>query len=274
VRELEHPPLLLLGDTRARQQGTRVVRPQVSQRHHTQQVAPPRIPPPRPLRSVPARDHDQRGPWQRRHELLPQPILERHRPLEGVEQQRDRLATRKHLPRRRLNGPPHRPKLGHERPRRRLDRTQIKAHDSDPGIRGRLGERAQQRSLANSAGTVEPQHAERRFRRSERPYEQLELRRASHEPPPPRTLQAVSHRRDQRGLVGILRRTRNHRLIQASLTATHRRARTRTPCLPSVRGQAEWLDPTARRLFSGAKPQRMHCRPRAQTRAGKVRAQA
>ena len=100
----------------------------------------------------------------------------------------------------RLGGQPDRPpELGHERRWRRLDRAQVEAHDVDAGVRGRLGERAQQRGLAHPARTVYPQHAERRFRRRERPQEQLELRRASHEPPPPRTLQAVGHRRRRRG---------------------------------------------------------------------------
>ena len=41
MRELEHPPLLLLGDARATQEGPRLVRPEVAQGNHTQQVAPP-----------------------------------------------------------------------------------------------------------------------------------------------------------------------------------------------------------------------------------------
>ena len=176
VRELEHPPLLLLRDTRAAQEGPRVVRPEVAQRDHAQQVAPARIPPPRSARAVPARHHDQRARRQRRDELLAQPVLEPDRSLEGVQQQHRRLAAGKRLRRGRPPGQPERaPKLGHERRWRRLDRTQIEAHDAHAGVRGRLGERAEQRGLANPARAVDPQHAERRFRRRQRRPEQLEL---------------------------------------------------------------------------------------------------
>ena len=212
VRELEHPPLLLLRDSRATQERPRVVRPEVAQGDHAQQVAPPRISPPRRPRTVPARHDDKRARRQRRDELLPQPVLEPHRGLERVQQQHDRLAAAERLPRDASAGSPTAPpELGHERRWRGLDRTQVKAHDAHAGVPGRLGERAQQRGLAHPARTVYPQHAERRFRRIERPQEQLELRRASHEPPPPRTLQAVSHRRRRRRLVRVLPRNRGHR---------------------------------------------------------------
>lgn len=216
MRELEHPPLLLVRDTRAAQEGPRVVRPEVAQRDHTQQVAPARIPPPCSARAVPGRHHDQRTRRQRRHELLAQPVLERDRSLEGVQQQHRRRAAGKRL---RRGRPPGRaelaPKLGYERRWRRLNRTQIEAHDAHAGVRGGPGERAEQRGLANPARAVDPQHAERRFRRRQRPPEQLELGLAPHEPPPPRALQAVSHRR-QRRLVRVLPRDWAHRASSAA----------------------------------------------------------
>ena len=211
VRELEHPTLLLLRDTRAAQEGPRVVRPEVAQGHHTQQVAPPWIPTPRRPGSVSARYHNQRTCRQWRDEPLPQPVLEPDRSLEGVQQQHRTLVAGKRLLRRRLCRQPERaPKLRHERWWRRLDRAKIERHDAHAGVRGRLRKRAQQRGLANPAGTMDPQHAERRFRRSQRPQEQLELRGASHEPPPPRALQAVSHRQRGRRLVRVLPRDRGH----------------------------------------------------------------
>ena len=189
MRELEHPPLLLLRHTRRTQERPRLVRPEVTQGNHAQQIAPARIPPPRRPGTVPARYHDQRTRRQRREELLPQPVIEPRRRLEGVQQQHRTLAAGERLLRRRHCRQPERaPQLRHERRWRRLNRTQIDAHDTNVDIRRRLGERAQQRSLAHAARTVNPQHTKRRFRRSERPQEQLDLRRASHEPPPPRRL--------------------------------------------------------------------------------------
>jgi hypothetical protein len=50
-------------------------------------------------------------------------------------------------------GQPGRPReLGRERRWRRLDRAQIEAHDGHADVLGGLGERAQQRRLANPAG--------------------------------------------------------------------------------------------------------------------------
>jgi hypothetical protein len=152
VRELKHPALVLFRDTRAAQERARIVRREVAQRDHTQQVAPSRIVAPRLPRTVPARHHDQRGRRQPRDKLLAQPILEPdHHLLERVEQQHHRRAAGK-CPVRGQGADAL--ELGHECRWRRLDRTQIEAHDADAGIRGRLGERAQQHGLANPAGTV------------------------------------------------------------------------------------------------------------------------
>ena len=219
VRELEHPPVLLLRDTRATQKRPRVVRPEVAQRDHAQQVAPPRIPPPRrpPGRSSPPRRraHTPAAPGRTAPAANP-----RARPQPRTCPAAARRARGRRTPRAgRLGGQPDRaPELGHERRRRRLDRAQIEAHDADAGVRGRLGERAQQRGLPDPAGTVDPQHAERRFRRRERPAEQLELRRTPDEPPPPRTLQAVGDRRRRRRLVRVWPRDREASSVHGRLT--------------------------------------------------------
>jgi hypothetical protein len=155
MRDLEHPPLVLLRHARATQEGPRLVRPEVAHGDHAQQVSPPRIPPPRRPGTVPARHHDQRPSRERRDELLPQPVLEPDRGLERVQQQHCRCVAGKRLPRRRLCAEPERPpKLGHERRWRGLDGSQIEAHDPQACILGRLGERAEQHGLANSAGAV------------------------------------------------------------------------------------------------------------------------
>jgi hypothetical protein len=155
MRDVEHPPLLLLGDARAAQEGPRLVGPEVAQGDHTQQVTPPRIAPPRRPRTVPARHHDQRTRGQGWDELFPQPVLEPHRSLERVQQQDRGFAIGKRFLRNPLCREAERPpKLGHERRWRRLNRSQIKAHDFRADILGRLGERAEQRGLANPAGSV------------------------------------------------------------------------------------------------------------------------
>ena len=153
VRELEHPPQMLLRDPRATQEGPRVVRLEVAQRNHAQQVAPAGISAPRLPGTVPARHDDQRTRRQRWDELLPQPVLEPDRSLEGVQQQDDRLAAGKRLPRRRLSGQPERaPELGHERRWRRLDRAQIEVHDAHAGVRAASPARASSAVLPTPPG--------------------------------------------------------------------------------------------------------------------------
>ena len=99
VRELEHPPCCSSATPAPRSKLPRVVRPEVAQGDHAQQVAPARIPPPRRPGTVPARHDDQRTRRQRRDELLPQPVLEPDRSLERVQQQHHRLAAGERLAR-------------------------------------------------------------------------------------------------------------------------------------------------------------------------------
>ena len=143
---------------------------EVAQGNHAQQVAPSGILAPRCPGSVPARHDDQRTT-----PAAPGRIARAASPRGRRQPRRcpaadSRLAAGKRLPRRRLCGQPERaPELGHERRRRRLDRTNIEVHDAHVGLRRRLAERTHQRGLANPARTADPQHAELRFRRSERP---------------------------------------------------------------------------------------------------------
>ena len=217
VRQLEHPRLLLLSDARAGQQGPRVVRSEVAQRNHTQQVAPARIPPPGGPRTVPARHDDKRTSGQRRDELLTQPVLEPHRSLERVQQQHHRLAAGERLPGDASAGSPTaRPSSAMNAGGEGSIARRSRLTTSTPASPAASANAASNAVLPTPPGPCIHNTLNGGSGTHQRPGEQLDLRRTSYEPPPPSTLQAVSHRRRQRPLVRVVPRSRRHRVSFAA----------------------------------------------------------
>jgi hypothetical protein len=157
------------------------VRVEVAQRHDAQQLAPARVAAPRVGGPRAAGDHDERAGGEPGHELLAQPVLERARCLERVEQQDRPVGVEAGGAR----------ELGGESGWRRLDPAQVEQDRRPAGGAGGLGERGEQRRLADAAGAADPQNAERRLGRLERGAEQLQLGRAAHEPAPARASEPV-----------------------------------------------------------------------------------
>ena len=190
----------LLRDPGAREQLARLLRPQVAHRDDAQELAPAGVAPPRLARRLAAGDHDERRRGQPGHEALAQPVLQRGRGLEGVEQEHDPPARGERAGHRRRAGHAECFREGRlESGRRRLVPAQVEPHGREPRGLGGAAERVEQRRLAHAAGAVDEQHAERRLLGLERPPEQLDLRRAADEPAPAGTAQPVRHGARGRG---------------------------------------------------------------------------
>ena len=171
----------LLRDPGAREQLARLLRAQVAHRDDAQELAPAGVAPPCLARRLAAGDHDERRRGEIGHEALAQPVLQRGRGLEGVEQEHDPPARGERAGDRRRAGHAERGREGRleSRPataRARAGRAARGASPAASAVRPR-GTRLEQRRLAHAAGAVDEQHAERRLLGLERPPEQLDPRR-------------------------------------------------------------------------------------------------
>ena len=174
------------GDAGPGEHLARLVRCEVAQRQHPQQVAPARVPAPVLAGAPAAGDDHERPRRQPRNERLAQPSLERGGGLEGVEQEHRPLPAGQLAAGRALE-------LGEERGRGGLDGAQVEPDRRAAALLRRLRECRQQRGLADAAGRVHPEHAERRLRGVDRAEEELELGRAADEPGAPRSAEPVRH---------------------------------------------------------------------------------
>jgi hypothetical protein len=172
-----------------------LLRAEVAQRHHPQQLPPGRVGPPGRLRRRPPGDHRQGGGRQPRQQPGAHPVVQQAQPLVGVEQE--------HHP-----GRAGRPQdgalpLGHlEHPAQRLQhgrrrRDEVAPVDTGhPGarVRGQPREHVEQPRLADPRRPVDVEHRELRFGRLQRHPEQLDLGCAADEPAPPARRQQVAER--------------------------------------------------------------------------------
>ena len=195
VGELDGTVLEVVGHARPGHDGARVVRRQVAQRDHAEQVAPARVAAPPLARARPPRDHGEGARREGRDEVLAQPVLEAEGQLEGVEQQHRPLAACERVGRARAGGPPHGlGELGRDGGRGGVDGPHVEADRVQAGVARRVRHRGQERRLAHAARAVDPEHAEG-VRVLERAAEELELGGPAHEGPPPGAPEAVADRR-------------------------------------------------------------------------------
>ena len=172
-----------------------VLRAQVAQRHHPQQLAPRRVGAPGRARRLSPGEHRERSGWQRRQQHRADPVVQRRQPLIGVEQDHQTTTARRPgdgaVVHRQVERLPQDPQ---HRRRRRGEVAPVQADHRRVGVGGDGGEDIEQGRLADAWWSVEVQQHEGRFRRLEREAEQLELRRAAHEPVPPSRRQQVADR--------------------------------------------------------------------------------
>jgi hypothetical protein len=172
-----------------------VLRTQIAQRHHPQQLPPGRVGAPGRTRRSPPGDHRQGGDRQARQQPGAYPVIQRRQPLIGIEQHHQPAAVGRPgdgaLPLRHLEHSPQRLKHGR---RRREEVAPVQANHARARVGRKPGIDVQQPRLADAWWSMDVEQQKRRFGRVERDPKQLDLGCAADEPAPPARRQQVAER--------------------------------------------------------------------------------
>jgi hypothetical protein len=171
-----------------------LLRAQIAQRHHPQQLPPGRVDTPGRPRRSPSGDHRQGRGRQPRQQPGAHPVIQWSQPLIGVEQDHQSAAVGQPqdgaVP---LGHLKHPQRLEHDR-RRRDEVAPVQTNHARARVSRKPSIDVQQPRLADAWWSVDVEQQKRRLGRLERDPKQLDLRCAADEPAPPARRQQVTKR--------------------------------------------------------------------------------